>query len=144
MPQRVNRRRGSAMVEFALIAPMLLLVMAGVLDYSLALRTAIVVADAARAGAQYGSLTAANSSDISGMQAAARNAAPTLTGLTVTAEQACQCSDGTAASCSGSCSTGALSVYVRVTATATAPLAFRYPGLAFSGAVSSSATMRAQ
>jgi hypothetical protein len=118
--------------------------MAGVLNYGIALRTAVAVSDAARAGAQYGSMTPDNAADIAGMQAAARNAAPTLTDMTVSAAPACKCANGSAVSCSASCTTGSMLTYVQVTTSATAPNWFSYTGLSYTGAVSSTATMRAQ
>jgi Flp pilus assembly protein TadG len=138
------RERGSSLVEFALTAPLLLLLMAGVLNYGIALRTAIAVSDAARAGAQYGSMTPDNAADVAGMQAAARNAAPTLTDITASAVRSCKCANGSAVSCTGSCSTGSMLTYVQVTTSATAPNWFSYTGLSFTGAVSSTAVMRAQ
>ena len=47
-------RRAIATVEFALSAPLLLIMLAGTLDFAMLLRTAACVADAARSGAQYG------------------------------------------------------------------------------------------
>jgi Flp pilus assembly protein TadG len=132
------------MVEFALIAPLLLVLLAGVLNYSMALRFAMAVSDAARAGAHFGSLTTANSADISGMQAAARNAAPGVAGMAATAVRTCKCPNGSAVSCTGSCGSGAMSVYVEVTTHATAPNIFAYPDLSFTGAVSAKAVMRAR
>jgi len=137
------RQRGSSLVEFALAAPVLLLLLAGVLNYAMALRVAIAVSDAARAGAQYGSLTPANATDLAGMSAAARNSAPELTGMTVTPSKICKCG-GASASCSATCGSGPLDVYAQVTARAVAPNWFRYPGLSFSGAVAATATMRAK
>jgi Flp pilus assembly protein TadG len=137
------RRRGSSLVEFALAAPLLMLLLAGVLNYAMALRVAIAVADAARAGAQYGSLTPANAADIAGMSSAARNSAPELTGMTATGSKICKCS-GASVGCAAACSPGPLEVYVQVTAGATAPNWFRYPGLPFSGSVAATATMRAK
>ena len=131
------------MFEFALAAPLLLLLLAGVLDYSLALRTAIAVSDAARAGAHYGSLSQANARDTAGIQAAAHNAVPNLTGMTVTAARSCKCANGSAVSCTGTCS-GAISVFTEVTTQSRARKAFSYPGLSFSGAVSAKAVMRAR
>ena len=58
----MRRRRGMAMVEFALIAPLLLLLVAGAVDYSMLMRSAIAVGDAARAGAEFGSLNTTNAS----------------------------------------------------------------------------------
>jgi len=140
----MRRQMGSAMVEFALIAPLLLLLLAGVLDYSMALRTAIAISDAARAGAHYGSLSTANANDTAGMEAAAHNAVPNLTGMTVNAVRSCKCPDGSAVSCTGTCGSGALSVFAEVTTQTTAQNAFSYPGLSFSGAVSAKAVMRAR
>jgi Flp pilus assembly protein TadG len=138
-------RRGTATFEFALIAPLLLLLVAGVLDYTTLLRTAIAVADAARAGAQFGSLSAANATNISGMQTAAVNAAPDITGLTATGAKVCQCSDGSTINCSGgTCSTGPVRVYAQVTVQATCTAIFSYSQLPFTGAVSAKASMRAQ
>jgi Flp pilus assembly protein TadG len=138
------RRRGSSMIEFALTAPLLLLLTAGALNYGLALRVAVSVAEAARAGAQYGSASPANAADAAGIRAAAANAAPNLSGLTVTPAQSCKCANGSAVSCTGSCGSGAVEMYVEVTTRATSPNAFSYPGLGFTGAVSSRAVMRAR
>jgi Flp pilus assembly protein TadG len=137
--------RGTATIEFALIAPLLLLLAAGVVDYTTLMRDAIAVADAARAGAEYGSLASANASDIAGMQTAALNAAPDIKGLTATAAKVCRCSDGTAVNCgTGSCATGSVRTYVQVTASTTLTPIFSYSQLPFSGAVATTATMRAQ
>jgi Flp pilus assembly protein TadG len=141
---RPSRTRGTAVVEFALAAPLLLLLTAGVLDFAMALRTATAVADAARAGAQYGSRSTASASDTAGMRAAALAAAPGISGMTASAVKACQCPSGAAVSCTGSCTGGAIEVYVQVTTQAAAVTVFRYAGVPFSGAVASRATMRAR
>ena len=136
-------RRGMATVEFALIAPLLLL--ASVVDYTMLMRAATAVADAARAGAQYGSLSATNASNLAGMQTAALNAAPDIDGLQTAAAKVCKCSDGTTVNCTGgACSTGPVRTYVQVTAwTNLAPI-FAYSQLPFGGSVVSTASMRAQ
>lgn len=135
---------GIALVEFALVAPLLLLLLAGVLDYGMALRTASSVAAAARAGAQYGSSSPLNVSDAAGIRAAAVNAAPDVPNLSVTSAAACQCSGGGAVSCTGSCSGNPMLVYVQVTAQTTASTIFKYSGLGFTGKISIRASMRAQ
>ena len=138
-------QRGTATVEFALMAPLILLLLAGVLDYTMLMRSAIAVADAARAGAKYGSLTSANASDTAGMQSAALNAAPDIGGLTATAAKVCKCSDGSTVTCgTGTCASGTVRVYVQVTAQTTVNALFSYSQLPFTGAVSSTACMRAQ
>lgn len=139
-----RRRKGSALVEFALVSPVLLLLLAGVLNYASALRTATSVANAARLGAEYAGLGPANASDTAGIQSAAINSTPGVTGLAVTSARTCQCPGGTPVNCTGSCPGGKMLVYVRVTARATAASIFTYTGLGFSGATSSQATVRVQ
>jgi Flp pilus assembly protein TadG len=139
-----GRRRGSALIEFALMSPVMLLLLAGVLDYGRALRVASAVANAARVGAQYGSRSSSNSSDTAGMQSAARNTAPDITGMTVNASRYCQCTNGSAVSCTGTCGTGKVQIYVQVNASATASPIFDYTALGFTGVTASRATMRAQ
>jgi Flp pilus assembly protein TadG len=124
--------------------PLILLLLAGVLDYTLVMRTAISVADAARAGAQYGSLSAANASNTLGMQNTALNAAPDVPGLTATAVKVCKCLDSTAVNCGGGCSSGPVRVYAQVTASTTARPIFSYSPVPFAGAVSTTVSMRAQ
>ena len=137
-------RRAIATVEFALVAPLLMLLLAGVLDFAMLLRTATCAADAARAGSEYGSRSASASLDTTGMQNAALNSAPGVTGMTATATHSCKCTDGTSVSCSGSCSNGKMLVYVQVTTQAAAHTIFNYSGLNFSNQVTARASMRAQ
>ncbi len=136
--------KGTAVIEFALAAPLLLLLLAGSLDFAMALRTATAVADAARVGADYGSSSASNASDTAGIEAAALAAAPGVSGMTATALKTCQCSNGSSVSCTGSCTSGPVEIYVQVTTMASSTTVFRYTGLPFTGAVTSRAMMRAR
>src|ERR1017187_10570380 len=111
---RRGRRSGMALIEFSLVTPLLLLALAGVLNYAVALRTASCLTDATSA------------SDIAGMQAAALNAAPGIAGMTATAVRSCKCSNGSTVSCSGSCASGNMLVYVQVKTQATSPTLFDY------------------
>lgn len=138
------RRGGTALVEFALMSPLLLLLLAGVVDYGMALRTATEVAAAARAGAQYGSRSVVKAADVSGIRAAALNAAPSIRNLTISAVRSCQCPGGGSVSCSGTCPGGRIVVYTQVTAQANASNIFRYSGLSFAGTTSTQIRMRAQ
>src|SRR5690349_7378698 len=106
MKNACRTRRGSVLVEFALLSPFLLLLLAGCLDIGFLLRTALCVAEAARAGAQYGSTSPAKAYDTAGIQAAALDAAPNTPGLSATSERVCYCSDGTSVACTGSCVSG--------------------------------------
>ncbi len=137
-------RSGTATVEFALVAPLLMLLLAAVLNGAMVLRTAVCAANAARAGSQYGSRSATASLDTAGMQAAALNSAPGLTTMTANATRTCKCPDGTSVSCGGSCVGGKMLVYVQVNTQATAHTVFDYSGLSFSNLVASQAVMRVQ
>jgi Flp pilus assembly protein TadG len=141
-----SRRRcaGSALVEFALIAPVMLLLLAGVLNYGMALRTATAVASAARVAAQYGSHASASTTDTAGIRAAAINSAPTTSGMTVTSNTSCLCQDRSSVSCTGSCGSGKMLMYVNVTVRATGTAFLRIAGVPFTGAVSAQASMRAK
>jgi len=137
-------RGGIATVEFALAAPLLLLLLAGVLNCAMIFRYATTAAEAARCGAQYGSQSVTNSLDTAGMQAAALTSAPGMTGLTAAASRYCQCSGGSTVSCGGSCANGKMLIYVQVTTRVTAPTVFSYAGFTLSGATAFTASMRAQ
>jgi Flp pilus assembly protein TadG len=50
--RRSNRRRGQAMVEFALVIPIFMLVLSGILDFGFALFSRMTVINAAREGAR--------------------------------------------------------------------------------------------
>lgn len=137
-------RRGSALVELALTFPLMLLLLAGVLDYGRALAKAGAIANAARIGAQYGSTSVSKTTDAAGIQAAAINSAPGFSGLAVTSAQSCQCPGGAAVSCGGTCGPSKLLMYVQVTVSGTSSAVFSYAGLPFTGNISAKATMRAQ
>ena len=133
-----------ALVEFALMAPLLLLLLAGVVDYGMALRTASEVAAAARAGAHYGSQSVVKAADAAGIRAAALNAAPSVHSLSISSARSCQCSGGGSVSCSGTCPGAKIVVYTQVTAEAPTSKIFRYAGLGFAASTRSQTRMRAQ
>jgi len=139
---RVNGR-GIALVEYALAMPLLLMILAVSLDFGKAMRTAGAVSAAARAGAAWASMSAANASSAGGIQSAAVTAAPDVSGLTVTSVQSCQCPGGAAVNCSGSCA-GNMLMYVQVNAQAATTSFFSYSALGFNGTTSAQAKMRVQ
>jgi Flp pilus assembly protein TadG len=123
--------------------PLMLLLLAAALDYGRSLRTATEVSAAAQAGAVFASTSLANSTNTSGIQAAAIGSAPNVSGMTVTSARSCQCPGGGAVNCSGSC-TGNMLIYVQVNAQASTSAIFSYSGLGFSGSTSSQVSMRVQ
>ena len=51
-----NQRRGAAAVEFAVVLPLLMLLLLGGADFGRCFQTSISITNAARAGAEYGSM----------------------------------------------------------------------------------------
>jgi len=112
--------RGSAIVELVVIAPLLLLLLIGLIEVGRIGNYAIQVANAARAGAQFGAQDQATASDLQGQQNAA-TADAQVPGVTASAAPTfCQCADGTASACLQSdCATSHRLQWVQVTATGT-------------------------
>ena len=74
---RVAGQRGNAIVEFAILAPVLILLMLGTIELGRTAYFGILVANAAQAGASYGSQTITTAQDSAGMAAAiAQDASP--------------------------------------------------------------------
>ncbi|HUG13517.1 MAG TPA: TadE/TadG family type IV pilus assembly protein [Thermomicrobiales bacterium] len=83
---RSGRRatRGQALVELALIAPVLVLMLAISADFGRALTAYITVSSAAREGAAFGMMSAANATNTSGIRDAALADAPMIWGTAPT------------------------------------------------------------
>jgi Flp pilus assembly protein TadG len=140
------RERAQSLAEFALLLPVLGLLVLGVIDFGRAYYLSIEVNNAAYAGALYG---ASNSSDTAGMQAAALADAADVPGMTATPSFGCECSDGsginpTCASPPG-CSPPATTLvnYVLVTTSATYNTMFPWPGIPSQFTLTGSAKLRA-
>jgi hypothetical protein len=142
------RERGQSLVELAFVLPLLLLLLVGIIEIGRFAYYSILVANAARAGAQYGAQSLATAADITGISTAGTNDAPGITApnsLTVSSTQRCGCSSTTLGAC------GALAlclppnhplVYVQVTAVGTFHSLFQYPGVPRSLVVTSVEQMR--
>lgn len=144
---------GVALVEFALALPLLMMLLVGIIEYGRYTYFSIEIANAAHAGAQYGSQTATTGADTTGMKNAAiadgQNAIFPLTASAVAANAVCGCWNGTtestptAAQC-GTCTTGRPVTYAQVTVTGTISPMFNYSmlGLPSSWTVAKTATIR--
>jgi Flp pilus assembly protein TadG len=136
---------GQGLVEFAIVLPLMVLLLLGAIELGWMAYLKVAVTNAARAGVQYGSQSQTTAADTTGMQNAAKNDVPSITNLTVTPQKFCECSAslGTTVSCNGSaCSTSRMIMYVKVdTSTPYVPWV-PYPGLPQSATVQGSATMR--
>src|ERR1700761_6353036 len=140
--QITDAEQGSSLVEAAVVLPMLLLILIGVVDLGRYFYLANEVAGASHSGAIYGSQHA---SDTTNMVNAAKLDAPNVTGMTVNATWGCECSDGTSASASctttPTCSTNVV-YYATVKASANYSALFPWAGMPSPLTLSSSTTMR--
>jgi Flp pilus assembly protein TadG len=147
---------GQTLVEVALLTPLLLALLVGGIELGRYAYIAILVGNAARAGAGYGAQNLVLSVDTAGIQTAAdndfRNNGQNVSDLTVTSTTSCGCDNGgttTSAACStttnptaGTCAAGHWVVMVQVTASGTFNSLFSYPGIPSSITVSKTSTMR--
>jgi len=127
---RAKTQLGSASIELGLLFTVILLLFLGVIDFALVTQQAIVVSEAAYAGAQYGAISG-NSSNFAIMQSIATTSATGISGFAVAATKWCACSPGGASvSCSSTCTSyGTPVAYVQVVTTATASMLFKYTGI---------------
>ncbi len=114
--------RGAAVIEFALLAPVLLLMVVGAIDFGTFIHQKMQLQSAARAGVQFAAQSSTTLSDTAGIANAAQIASELdFTGVTTTTTQFCSCSDGIESTpdadgnCTDTCAGGELpGLYVRV------------------------------
>lgn len=155
---------GQTLLEVALLTPLLLLLLLGVIEMGRYAYIGILVGNAAHAGAMYGSQSVGDSADTAGIQTAAdndfQNNGQNISTLTVNSTTSCGCDKGGTISgltnaCSttadpnvantiAACSTGGghWVVMVNVEAKGTFSSLFKYPGIPTSVTVDRTATMR--
>lgn len=105
-------RRGSLLLEFALILPVLFILLVGMLDLGRFGIQKSALLQGARAGGQYAIVAPDQSASIN---ATAQNATG-LTGVTATSAKFCECVSGTTVDCTTTCGSGeTLKTYVTVT-----------------------------
>ncbi|TAM62124.1 hypothetical protein EPN52_00940 [bacterium] len=128
---------GTSLVEFAIVTPLLALLLLGLIDFGRYMQIADVVTNAARAGVQYGAQGLGTATDTVGMQNAALGDAQSLPGMTAQATYWCT----PLPSCAMP-AVGRRIVYVQVTTTGVFQSLFQYPGLPTSVRVSDHAIMQ--
>lgn len=141
-------QRGVALVEFAIAIPLLMLLLLGAAELGRYAYFSIIVANAARAGAQYGSQNGTTALDSTGIQAAAQNDGTNgISALTVSTSPTCWCWNGTAYSSTACslplhCVSGHAVEFISVTVSGTAHSIMKYPLLPSTLPVSATTTMR--
>ena len=88
-----SRERGAALVELAAALLVLMIVLVGTIDFGRVMYTALAVTQAARAGAEFGAQSTANSNNPTGMINAAQNAVQSDIGTVTipTPTKTCRC-----------------------------------------------------
>jgi Flp pilus assembly protein TadG len=147
---------GQTVLELALLTPVLLVMVLGVIEMGRYAYIGILVGNAAHAGALYGAQGLAQSGDATGIQTAAdndfQNNGQATGTLTVSSSTSCGCDNGgtiTGAGCSttvnpsaGTCAAGHWVVMVSVTASGTFHSLFKYPAIPSSLSISRTSVMR--
>ena len=160
MKDGCGNQRGGVLAEFAICLPITLLMLLGAIDFGRVWTLATASANAAHAGAQYGSQNAQVAADITGIRAAVVSdlmssavlaaSDPGEGGLTIddfviTPERYCECSDGGTIACSNKCGGGKSPlVFVRVRIDATFETLIDYPGIPSPVQISRAAVLRAR
>ena len=132
---------GTSLLEVALILPVLVLLILGIVDIGRYAALNIVVSNAAKAGVQYGAQSLATAYDDNGIQIAAlQDAGMTTSSMQVNPSLVCYCSGS---ACGGPCAApGIETLYLIVNTSGTFTPLFNYPGLSLASTVSGMAEMR--
>ena len=94
-PNRGDRRRGQALVEFALIVPVFLMIAFGTIDFGMAFNASLTISNAAREGARAGVTTPTTTA----IQNRVRDVAGTMNDSKLTITVSCKTASG--AACAG-------------------------------------------
>jgi Flp pilus assembly protein TadG len=132
------------MVELAVVLPVLILIAIGVMDYGRVYFTSIAVANAARAGAEFGTSAQGNTTNQTSIRNFAMLDGAEVSPITVNSRTIFKCGDTDVTNTSTCGSYGVPRVYVEVTASKTVSLILRYPGLPSTVLISRTATFRYQ
>ncbi len=130
--------QGTAIVECTLLAPIIVMLILGVIDFGRVFYEAISLANAVRAGVHYGARSPAIS--LTAVEQATYGDLQNIANVTVTA--ACEQPVGASLDCSSAAPNQSL--YLRVTAQKTFETLFPYPGIPSSVNLSKEALMRVQ
>jgi Flp pilus assembly protein TadG len=136
---------GSALVEFAVFISVLVLIFLGVADYAFFIKAKMELQDAVASAAAYGSVPG-NEGNFTQMVSVATTQIQGVSNPTVSAVNTYACSAGGTAVTASSLCTGNVTPYkfVVVTASATVPRSFVYPGIPASLVMTATASYRVE
>ncbi len=139
-------RAGVATVEFALVLPILVVLLLIAAHFGRILYTAVTIGHAARAGAQYGAQTSVLVRDTAGIRVAAAAEAVNIGAITVASQFYCKCADGSTVNCvTATCAAyGPPQLFLEVTASKSVSWAMPWPTSNGTIPISRSAILRVQ
>ena len=132
MRLRFMTTHGSVAAEFALMAPTVILLASGIVDFGMLATKSIALTAAARVGAEY---ARAHPDDASGTRHAMQNAISFAPALAFPASfpRSCECNDQTPIACRESCATvgrpGPNRVFIRITGSQSFTPLVPWPGI---------------
>src|SRR4051812_26664155 len=150
LPSSAKRQNqsGSAIIEMALLFPLMAVMMCGTMDFARVFYAGIAVASAARAGVQLGAFSPSNAGKYDAMNAAAVADAANqgLSAITPVSRAYCGCNGSTAeVSCTtGVCGTANPNGYVETKVDYTFTPIVPYPGIPSSIVITRTARLRVQ
>ena len=127
-----RRCAGSVAAEFALVAPTVILIAAGIADFGMLATKSATLAGTTRIGAEYARLHPTDTAGIQNLMQSSMTFTPALT-FPASFPQSCECDDRTSIACSESCATfGRPSpnrVFIRITASQAFTPLVPWPGI---------------
>lgn len=140
LQEYIRNELGASAVEFALLSPILIVLLIGTVDFGFYIMQSMRLQNVAHASAEYVS----QAQDDANVQIIAEEAyAGDFADITLTSEFECECSDGVVDVCPVSCGSNDYQRrYVSVTASGTFQALMPYPGLADDLELESTARMR--
>jgi Flp pilus assembly protein TadG len=131
--------RGTSMVEFALVLPLLAFLMVAMVDFGRGMAISMTLESAARSGAEYGGLFPQDTAGVT--TAIAEALGPGLTADAVSAVPQCRCA-GAVVECSAVCNGGGAEMYLTVRVDYAYSPILPYPGIASSYPLNGTAEFR--
>lgn len=144
--------KGNFAVEFALITPLLIMMLLAVFDVSTIIQDKMVLQNAAQTGIQYGLIRRPVQSDLQQVENTVRSSLPDSwlesgpeTPVSITASLQCECSYSGSSSCAAGCPAGELRrTFLNLTIAKQRKFLFPYPGFGDGVLLSDRASVRLQ
>lgn len=131
---------GNIAVEFAICAPVALVMLAGLFDFGRGVSDAMQLRSAARAGAEYATRFPSDTEGI--RQAVILSGSLDAEATAVASVSFCECADGVSVACTGTCASGVVRTFVRVSVSQPFEGILPYPGIVRPENISSEVVLR--